>query len=352
MKNKHLVMLLLSFCCLAACVDSKYDLGNVSTDEVVMGESWIAPLGTGYVTSDDVVNVEKVPSIREVDGAYVMIYDGEMKIKGAGLRAASDKVEIASEDITTGDIDGLFDGNFVLALANPHVTLMSNATKASLDCRLAIEAKNVNQEETTSSDFTLSAASPNIWIGPLDPKTEAFEFVKNEKLPGIVQIVPREIRLSLSADSKQWANAPADALSELHYSVELPLSPAPEFSAVSVERIEDAFDEDFVDYIFSDGSAKIYGEVTNDMPFDVSLEMVIMDENNMPVDIQFPAQEVKGQSGEVVFEITKEDMPKMKDARHIDLNLHLKGRDQNEALKKGQKISFDLKLKKEGGISI
>ena len=47
------------------------------------------------------------------------------------------------------------------------------------------------------------------------------------------------------------------------------------------------------------------------MPFDMSIEMVIMDENNVPVDIQFPAQEVKGQSGEVVFEITKEDMPKI-----------------------------------------
>ena len=97
MKNKHLVMLLLSSCCLAACVDSKYDLSDVNTDDAVMGESWVAPLGTGYVTSDDVVNVEKVPSIREVDGAYVMIYDGEMKIKGKSLRAASDKVEIASE---------------------------------------------------------------------------------------------------------------------------------------------------------------------------------------------------------------------------------------------------------------
>lgn len=57
------------------CVDSKYDLSDVNTDDAVMGESWVAPLGMGYVTSDDVVNVEKVPSIREVDGAYVMIYD-------------------------------------------------------------------------------------------------------------------------------------------------------------------------------------------------------------------------------------------------------------------------------------
>ena len=89
MKNKHLVMLLLSSCCLAACVDSKYDLSDVNTDDAVMGESWVAPLGMGYVTSDDVVNVEKVPSIREVDGAYVMIYDGEMKIKGKSLRHPS-----------------------------------------------------------------------------------------------------------------------------------------------------------------------------------------------------------------------------------------------------------------------
>lgn len=40
MKNKHLVMLLLSSCCLAACVDSKYDLSDVNTDDAVMGESW------------------------------------------------------------------------------------------------------------------------------------------------------------------------------------------------------------------------------------------------------------------------------------------------------------------------
>ena len=149
MKNKHLVMLLLSSCCLAACVDSKYDLSDVNTDDAVMGESWVAPLGTGYVTSDDVVNVEKVPSIREVDGAYVMIYDGEMKIKGKSLRAASGKVEIASEDITTGDIDGLFDGDFVLALTNPHITLKSNVKNASLDCSLSIEAENTSKKEAT-----------------------------------------------------------------------------------------------------------------------------------------------------------------------------------------------------------
>ncbi len=139
------------------------------------------------------MNVEKVPSIREVDGAYVMIYDGEMKIKGKSLRAASGKVEIASEDITTGDIDGLFDGDFVLALTNPHITLKSNVKNASLDCSLSIEAENTSKKRRLLPlIFTLSTVSPNIWIGPLDPKTDAFKFVKNEKLPGIVQIVPQK----------------------------------------------------------------------------------------------------------------------------------------------------------------
>ena len=46
--------------------------------------------------------------------------------------------------------------------------------------------------------------------------------------------------------------------SELRYAVELPLTPAPEFSAVSVERIEDALMRISVDYIFSDGSEDLW----------------------------------------------------------------------------------------------
>ena len=41
------------------------------------------------------------------------------------------------------------------------------------------------------------------------------------------------------------------------------------------------------------------------MPFDMSIEMVIMDENKVPLDIQFPSQDVKEQSVDVDFEITK-----------------------------------------------
>ena len=36
-----------------------------------MGESWVAPLGTGCVTSDDVVECRKSLPFGEVDGLYV-----------------------------------------------------------------------------------------------------------------------------------------------------------------------------------------------------------------------------------------------------------------------------------------
>ena len=45
---------------------------------------------------------------------------------------------------------------------------------------LSIEAENTSKKEATSSDFTLSSVSPNIWISPLDPKTDLLSLSKNE----------------------------------------------------------------------------------------------------------------------------------------------------------------------------
>ena len=59
MKNKHLVMLLLSSCCLAACVDSKYDLSDVNTDDAVMGESWVIARRSGNIGYDDTVRAQQ-----------------------------------------------------------------------------------------------------------------------------------------------------------------------------------------------------------------------------------------------------------------------------------------------------
>ena len=81
-------------------------------------------------------------------------------------------------------------------------------------------------------------------------------------------------------------------------------------------------------------------------------DMLILDEFGEQLNISFPLQDVKGASGDISFEITAADMPKMMNARNIDFKLHLKGRETAETLKDGETISMKLKLKKTGGISI
>lgn len=354
MKRKSLFQALVLFvCCTTSCVDSKYDLADVDTDDLVVGDEWVAPLGTGSISADDIVNIHKVPSIQvESDGSYVAVYKGklESKLKN-GLR--SEMLEVASAEVSTKDLSDLFNENFVLDLANPHIKLESGISKGAIEASLRLEAIRGNVSEATASNFVISAQHPDIWIGPVtpaDPKN--FFFVENKNIPSLLKIVPEKLELSLLVNADHLSDIPAGAFSEIQYMVEIPFAPAKGFEAVSVEKVTDAFDETFVDYIFSGGTATIFGEVTNEMPFDLSIEMVILDEHNQPVAITFPVQEVKGKTGNVKFEITAKDMPQMVTARHIDFKLHLSGRAESGTLKKGEKISLNLKLQKTGGISI
>ena len=171
-------------------------------------------------------------------------------------------------------------------------------------------------------------------------------------MPDAIKDVPENLVLDLWGNRSQVAQLPAGALSDIRYTFEAPLTPAADFEAVTVEHVKEAFDDSFVDYLFSGGTATIYGTVTNEMPFDLTIEMLILDEFGEQLNISFPLQDVKGASGDISFEITAADMPKMMNARNIDFKLHLKGRETAETLKDGETISMKLKLKKTGGISI
>lgn len=336
--------------CSTSCVNSKYDLSDIDTDDLIVGDEWVAPLGTGSITVEDVIKVYKVPSITiEKDGRYVAQYEGRLNPSKNGLRADDGYEVIASNAVPLTDLHGLFDENFKLSLTDPHIMLKSGLKSGSLDCRLDI----VGQPSRAITYFTLSAATPNIWIGPnASSVTPGFTFKQNTDLPKVIADVPAEINMFLYGNKKQVTELPSGALSDLHYMMEIPLTPALDFEAVTVERVKDAFDESFVDYIFSGGTAKIYGTVTNEMPFDLNIEMIILDEQEKPLDIKLPLQAVKGNSGEVEFVLTAEDMAKMGTARNLDFKLHLTGRAAPEPLKKGQKITLNLKLQKKGGIAI
>lgn len=354
MRNKNVMILLFSACCFVSCVDSKYDLGKVESDGLTIGEGWEAPLGKGSVSTEDVVDINKVPSIQVKDGIYTIEYSGELETTKLDLRATGiPMITIASGDISTGEMDGLFDGNFKLAVADPRLTLENvNLESGSLDCQLEVRGENSQNTVSTFSDFTLDPMTENIWVGPIDPNKQQYTFVKNEELPNVIAIVPNTISLILKADPTQWAGLTYGDLEVLKYKVEIPFIPAKEFYAESSELIKDAFSEDLVDRIFNSGSVTIYGTVKNEMPFDLEVGMTILDQNMQNVGIALEKNAVNGAEGAVKFEFKGDDLAKMKNAKHIQMDLYLSGREKNEPLKPNQKVSLDLKLKKTGGITI
>lgn len=349
MDSKNFLQALLCLCCMTSCVDSKYDLSDVDTDDLVVGDEWVAPLGTGSVTVEDVIKVYKVPAIQvDPDGGYVARYTGTLTPLKSDLRGGETTL-LASANVSFGNMGELFDEDFTLNLADPHLMLRSGLTKGSIDCRLDIVGSKIQ----AITYFPLSVSAPNVWIGP-DAKsvTSGYAFYQNTDLPKVIAEVPKNVDLYLWGNSLQLSQLGAGSLSNIGYTLEVPLAPAPGFRGVTVEQVKDAFDETFVDYIFSGGSAAIYGTVKNEMPFDLTIEMIVTDQNGKDLGLKIPAQAVKGASGEVKFEFTEQDMPKMVNARNLDFKMYLTGREQPEILKKDQKISLNLKLQKKGGISI
>lgn len=337
--------------CGTSCVDSKYDLSDIDTDNLVVGDEWVAPLGTGSVTVEDVIDLNKVEAIKaDKDGSYVARYSGKLDPHIGGLRNSHPDFDpVASTVVSLGDLKGLFADDFNLSLVDPHLMLESSMTSGVLDCRLDI----VGKPTSALTSFTLSPTTPDIWIGPnAKYVTPGFTFHQNNDLPKVIAEVPDSIFIYLLGHREQAAQLPVGALSNLNYTLEIPFTPAPDFEATTVERLKDAFDETFVDYVFSGGTAKIYGTVTNGMPFDLTIEMVILDEQEQPLDIKLPLQPVNGASGDVEFILSEKDMEKMATARNLDFKLHLTGRSTPEPLKQGQEITLKLKLKKTGGISI
>lgn len=357
MRGKILFQALLTivfFC--TACVDSKYDLSKVDTDDITIGDEWVVPLGSGSVEVDDVIKVYKVPSIqKEVEGTdtvYVARYKKELDIMQSvpgvevGIPLTNDYKPIAFGTVDLKDLQDLFDEGFVLGLVDPHILLNSELTEGDIDCRFTI----VGGERNATANFVLEKDKPNAWIGPNESSVkEGYIFAGCKELPSVIENIPATIELNLLGKKKTTDNV---SISSIGYELEIPLVPSASFQAVTTEHVKDAFDESFVDYLFSGGTATIFGTVTNTMPFDLSIIMKIVDSYGRPLDIVFPEREIKGNTGEFSFEIKAEDMDKMVNAKDIQFVMELSGREQPEALKTDQKITLDLKLKKTGGIAI
>lgn len=291
--------------------------------------------------------------------------------------------------INMGDFNNIFEGDNKLSFADPHIKLVTESNIGiPLNCDLSIKGtgSNGNFQQTEISDITIAAASPVVsgtgtpsatiayskwWIGPVNSISEypndgkpggQYTFKQNTGIPAIIKIAPEELDLNLNVESENHSPAffTRDAFARVNYEVEIPFAPALDFMATVTETIEDAFDDDLIEYAFSNGSATISGEILNSFPLTFSMNLEIMDKTGTPVGITFTDQEVKGSndgksvSSIVSYTIKEKDMPKMSRAGDIIVRLIVKSNNElaGKCVKNNQQLILNLRLQKSGGIVI
>lgn len=349
---------------LTSCVDDKYNLGDIG--DVTIGDEWVAPLGTGEIKVTDVVDFSEVGDNLQIDaeGNYSMHYEGKAEIvvpeiaDNPGLSGIPPLPGISISEVEFNLVDlktifGDFGDDFVLGLNNPHLIIGGEfgGTGTVKGNMKLIPVGGTNPLEPIETPYTLTESKES-WIGPIDPKEPTkYFFYENHTLPQWIESWPE--LLKLNATITEWTSG-ITSFSALTYTLGLPFIPSAAFKATVTETIQDAFDDSFVDYVFSSGDVTIFGTFDNELPFNIAITMKLTDAEGKDVGIVLPSQAVNGTGPqEVAFKITKADMPKMKGARNIEMLFSLSGRPNDAAwLNEHQKMTMNLKLKKEGGIKL
>lgn len=374
-RKKLTLCLLIGLTFTTACVDNKYDLSDVDTDNIAIGDEWVAPLGTGEISIEKLIDFETVNEITtDAEGNYIARYSGNLHANLTGFlprefsldtKAGESYVSVADASIDLRETMSLFDANdLVLSLVDPRIKIQTGSNvPASINSLLSLESQRGEEKVSTSIDFEFTSLDNKLWIGAdRDAVSQGYVFKENKEIGSLIKIAPEIMKLDLGLDlnSLEIASLPENPHVNLDYTVEIPFAPAKDFKAILNQSIDDAFDEDFVDYVFSGGTATISGKVKNGFPLGFSMNLIITDEMNHSVGIRFTPQQVAActSSGEsestISFLITEQDMDKMGTARNIQIELEAKGDAAIEGicLNKNQKIDLDLKLKKTGGIVI
>ena len=320
-------------------------------------------------------NFKKGTTISKANNAQLII-NGKSKDLDFKTIYGKFKMNFSAEqgNIEMGDFNDIFDGDDNnLSFTNTHITLTTNSNigiPIVAQLNLTATAKDkiattaINPINITPASTLGSFAQNNIWIAASkEGVPEAFSFIENKELNNLIRIMPNNIVFDFSAqaeETKEIQFFTSDAQANVKYAVKLPFAPATDFKANVIETVKDVFDKDMIDYLFSNGSATIYGEILNSIPLNMEMEMVIVDAKDEPVGITLTPQAVAGSannesvSSTVSFEIKESDMPKMVNAKNINLVLTLTSDDALAGKMLNQKQSLDLKLKikKTGGIAI
>ena len=289
-----------------------------------------------------------------------------------------DKITTEPVDIETEGLDDLFDGeDGVLSFADPHIRL-TTYTNVGIPLQASLAMRSVNSrsgatESVAADRIAVNApdaygqtAASDIWLGASDRDVPASYAFTACPINDLLRISPDHVsihtavRTDTGAADSRACFYPKDAFARIAYTVEVPLAPAADFHGRTDQTVDEAFDADLIDYLFSGGSAEIYGRVTNSLPLNFDMNLIVTDAADVPVGIDFEPQKVKGgglgtdgEVSDVSFVITEADMPKMKNARNLRIRLDaycdeaLAGRH----LRPDQQAKLALKLRKSGGIT-
>ena len=301
-----------------------------------------------------------------------------LRIAG-GISSPDYRVIYGLIDIETEGLDDLFDGDDgVLSFADPHIRL-TTYTNVGIPLQASLAMRSVNSrsgatESVAADRIAVNApdaygqtAASDIWLGASDRDVPASYAFTACPVNDLLRISPDHVsirtavRTDAGAADSRACFYPKDAFARIAYTVEVPLAPAADFHGRTDQTVDEAFDSDLIDYLFSSGSVEIYGQVTNSLPLNFDMNLIVTDAADVPVGIAFSPQKVEGGGqgtdgavSDVSFTITEADMPKMKNARNLRIRLDaycdetLAGRH----LRPDQQAKLALKLRKSGGITI
>lgn len=279
------------------------------------------------------------------------------------------QIDIEPISIELDELSDLFeDDDAKLSFADPHIKLIGTqnsgipivATLRMDDGKMSTTIDSIRLEAPPI--YTLEGErTSRIWIGnDPDAAEEGFIFFKNEDLANILTVVPTTPKtLNIFGEaatdtvSSFFRNPAQDPI--LDFTVEVPLEPTTDFRVSMSQTLEDVFDADLVDMLFSNGDVTLSGDIINELPLDMSLKLDIVDAKGKSIGINWEGQDVEALGKSTVeFRIEEKDMSKLKNKNAADIKLTFTATGSKNAkgvcLNEKQKIELKLKFKKTGGI--
>lgn len=327
--------------------------------KVALTSSLNLPAGTN-------VSVGASPSINLNGSITGMAFDA---VYGKfNLDIVADEQSVAFDDLN----DIFNEGNNVLSFADPRIKI---ETSSNIGIPLTASLKLTGQnsagvkKQADINNLAIKAATSatsgpvvsKLWIGELQSSvTSGYDYVSvaDKQLSNLIKIAPQNVSMSMKVNTGSAATMffPKNAAASASYMIDIPLSAAPDFRASVTQNIDDVFDKDMVDYLFSSGEVVIMADVSNGIPLKLKMGLVITDGEDKPVGISMPQQDVASATTEPVvskvsFPIGPNDIPKMKSARNIKIVLDIQG-GSGATIRDDQSAKLTLKIKKKGGISI